>query len=324
MDRRRFVLNAGITLLFSPVVCAQQPQKLRRIGILSAGGGNPRSAPFYVAFEQRLRELGWIDGQNLTIDFAAVETREQLAEAAARFVGRRVDAILAVGPEVGVKAASEATQSIPIIMVALNYDPLERGYVTSLARPGRNITGVFFRNPEVGAKQLELLRAAVPSATRVGVLWTKFSADQIPPIEAGASRLQLQVEKVELASPYDIDAMFATMKARRVDAMLAVGDPVIYRERARIAEGAMRQRLPTIGGLWLVEVGGLLGFGPDLNAALRRGAEYVDRILRGAAPAELPIDQPTKFALVINLKTAKALGVPIPQALLLRADEVIQ
>ena len=323
MQRRRLILGTGFTLCFPYLLRAQQTDKVSRIGIIS-GGNNPRSARFYAAFEERLRELGWIEGKNLSIDFGAGATQAQLAEVAKRFVDRRVDVILAAGPEAGIKAASEATQTIPIVIVALNYDPVDKGYVTSLARPGRNITGVFYRNAEVGAKQVELLRAAIPSAARIGVLWTKYSADQIPPIEGAASRLRVQLEKVELSSAHDIDQAFATLKARRVDAVLAVGDPVLYDSRVKIAEAALKRSLPLAGGLPLVEAGGLLGFGPDLNTALRRAAEYVDKILRGSAPGVMPIDQPTKFGLTINLKTAKAIGLTIPQSLLLRADEVIQ
>ncbi len=323
-DRRAFISTVVVGLFAAPLaVEAQQADKVYRIAILG-GGGNPRSAPFFVAFEERLRELGWIDGKNLAIEFVAAETGEQLAAIAARLVARNVDLIVAVGPEAALKAASEATHSIPIVTVALNYDPVEKGYVASLARPGRNITGIFFRNGEVGAKQLELLHAAIPSVTRVGVLWSKFSADQIPPIEAAAARLRVHLERVEITSRYDIDQTFATLKARRVDAVLAVGDPIVYRDRVRIADAALQRRLPTVGGLPYAEVGMLIGFGPDLNAALRSGAEYVNKILRGEKPSELPIDQPTKFGLVINLKTANALGITIPQSLVLRADEVIQ
>jgi putative ABC transport system substrate-binding protein len=310
-------------VLCVPVARAQRAERIYRIGIIS-GGNNPRSAPFYAAFEQRLRELGWIDGKSLTIDFAIGESSQKASEVAARLVARGADVILAVGPELGAKAASEATGTIPIVIVALNYDPVEKGYVASLARPGRNITGVFFRNPEVGAKQLELLREAIPRATRVGVLWTRFSAAQVPPLEAAASRLHVPLEKFELASAADIVPAFVMLKARHVDAVLALGDPVLYRERARIAEVGLQHRLPIVGGLGYVDAGILMGFGPDLNAALKSAAEYVDKILHGAKPAELPIDQPAKFGLAINLRAAKTLGLAIPQSLLLRADEVIQ
>ena len=322
MDRRAFVVVATLNLLVAGAGWAQEPAKRYRLGIISAG--NPRSTAFYLAFEARLRELGWIDGKNLTVDFEAGASPEQLSVIATRMVQHRVDVILTVGPESTLKAASEATRTIPIVNVALNYDPVEKGYVTSLARPGRNITGIFFRNLEVGPKQLEFLRQAIPGANRVGVLWTESSADQIPPLDAEASRLRLRLEKVKLAPPYDLEGTFASLKAQRVDAVLAVGDPVVYRERVRIAKAGLGRGLAVVGGHWGAEAGFLMGFGPDLNATLRIGAEYVDRMLRGAKAAEMPIEQPAKFELMINLKTAKALGLTIPQPLLLRADDVIQ
>ena len=302
---------------------AQEPAKQYHIGIISSGG-NPRSATFYVAFEDRLRELGWVDGKNLAIHFESGDSPSQLSTIASRMVQRRVDAIVVVGPEAALKAASAATRIIPIVSIALNYDPVGKGYVTSLARSGRNITGVFFQNPEIGPKQLEFLLLAMPRANRVGVLWTGFSADQIPPLDAAASRLRIRLEKVNLASPYDIEGTIAALKAKRVDALLAVGDPVVYRERANIAKLALEQGLATVGGLSYVDVGFMMGFGPDLNGALKSGAEYVDKVLRGAKAEELPIEQPTKFELMVNLKTATALGITIPQSLLLRADRVIR
>jgi len=322
VKRRVFVIVATLNLLVAGASRAQEPAKHYRLGIISAG--NPRSMAFYVAFEARLRELGWIDGKNLTVDFETGASPEQLSAIATRMVQHRVDVIVTVGPESTLKAASDATRAIPIVNVALNYDPVEKGYVTSLARPGRNITGVFFRNLEVGPKQLEFLREAIPRANRVGVLWTGSSADQIPPLDAEASRLRVRLEKVKLDLPYDIEGTFTSLKARGVDAVLAVGDPVVYRERVRIAKAGLERGLAVVGGLWGAEVGFLIGFGPDLNAALRSGAGYVDRMLRGAKAAEMPIEQPTKFELMINLKTAKALGLTIPQSLLLRADDVIQ
>ena len=217
------------------------------------------------------------------------------------------------------KAASEATRAIPIVTVALNYDPVEKGYVTSLARPGH-----FLPYPEVGAKQLEFLRQAIPSANRVGVLWTEFSADQIPALDAEASRLRLPIEKFKLTPPYDIERTFAAMKVQRVDAVLAVGDPVVYRERARVARSALERGLPVVGGSFGIDVGFLISFGPNLNAALRSSAVFVAKVLKGTKPADLPVEQPSKFELVINLKTAKTLGLTIPQSVLVRADEVIQ
>ncbi len=323
MERRTFVIVATLNLLGTGASWAQESAKNSRVGIIT-GGGNPRSAAFFVAFEERLRELGWVDGKNLSVDFETGESPAQLSAIATRMVQQRADVIVAVGPELSLKAASEATHAIPIVSIALNYDPVAKGYVSSLARPGRNITGIFVRNPEVGPKQLELLRQAVPRANRVGVLWTDFSVDQIAPLDAVASRLGVRLEKVKLAPPYDIEAAFASMKAQRVDAVLAVGDPVTYRARVRIAKAGLERGVPVVGGLPYVEAGALIGFGADLNAALRSGAEYVDKILRGAKAADMPIEQPTKFRLIVNLKTARALGITIPQSLLLRADDVIQ
>ena len=323
MNRRRFVVGAVLGLSLRDAARAQTPERVYRLGIIAAGA-NERSAPFIVAFEQRLRELGWVEGKNLAVDFEAGESREQAEAIVARFLRSRVDVILVPGPELGLSAASSATRTIPIVIAALNYDPVQKGYVKSLAQPGRNITGIHYRNPEVGAKQVELLHSVLPSASHIGLLWTRYSVDQVPPIETAASRLSLQVDKVELASNSDIPAAVAKLKARHADAAIALGDPVIYGNRARIAETALDQRLPLFGQLSLVEAGGLLGFGPDLNGALRRAAEYTDRILRGAAPETMPIEQTAKFALLINLKTAKVLGVTVPQSVLLRADEVIQ
>ena len=323
MDRRAFLTVAAGNMLATQVLWAQAPERRYRLGII-ATGNNTRSAAFYAAFEARMRELGWIDGKNLTVDFEEGESAGQLSGIATRLVRRGADVLLAAGPEGGIKAASQATSTVPIVIVALNYDPVQKGYVTSLSRPGRNITGVSFRNPEVGPKQLELLQQALPRASRVGLLWSAFSSDQVPPVDAEAARLHLQLEKFELTSHDDIDKSFVTLKTRRVDAVLALGDPIVYRERAKIAKLGLERSLPVAGALSGPPVGYLLGFGPDLNAALRSAAAYVDRILRGAKPAEMPIEQPTKFELIINLKTAKALGITIPQSLLLRADDVIQ
>jgi ABC-type uncharacterized transport system substrate-binding protein len=322
-NRRRFVVGAVLVLSLRGAARAQTAEKVYRLGIIAAGA-NERATPFIAAFEQRLRELGWVDGKNLAVDFRAGESREQAEAIVARFVRSPVDVILVPGPELGLSVASGATRTIPIVIAALNYDPVQKGYVKSLARPGRNITGIHYRNPEVGAKQVELLQAVLPSATRVGLLWTRYSVDQVPPVETAASRLSLRLDKIELASKSEIPAAFAALKARRADAAIALGDPIVYGNRARVAEAALEQGLPLFGQLSLAEAGGLLGFGPDLIAALRRAAEYVDRILRGVAPETMPIEQTAKFALLVNLKTAKVLGVTVPQSVLLRADDVIQ
>jgi len=279
MKRRAFVAAATLHLLLVRTIRAQESKSPFRLGMISSG--NPRSAAFYAAFEEKLRELGWIDGKNLTVDFEVGETPEQLAAIATRLVQRNVGAILAVGPEGVLKAASEATHTIPIVAVALNYDPVEKGYVSSLARPGRNITGVFFRNSEVGAKQLEVLKQAIPNANRVGVLWTAFSADQIASLDAAASQLNIRLEKIKLVPPYDIERAFSGMTTQRVNAVLAVGDPVVYRERARIARSALERSMPVVGGFFGADVGFLISFGPSLEIALRSGAVFVDKVPEG-------------------------------------------
>jgi putative ABC transport system substrate-binding protein len=285
---------------------------------------NPRTAPQFVAFEQRLRELGWTDGRNVTVDFRRPERTDELPAAAAELVRTGASVIVAAGPEPPLKAARQATTTVPIVMTAINYDPVERGYIASLARPGGNITGVFFRQLELGAKQLELLREALPRATHLAVLWDpQFSADQLPSIEAAARILKVGLQKIDVPPRYDLDAAFVKIKAARVTGVLVASSPVFFRERKRIAELALKHRLPSMGG-GVDELGILLGYSPNLNALYRRAAEYVDKLLRGASPADLPVEQPSTVDLTINLKTARALGLTLPQVLLQRADRIIE
>lgn len=207
-------------------------------------------------------------------------------------------------------------------MVALNYDPVAKGYVAGLARPGGNVTGVFARTPEIGPKQLELLREALPKVTRVALLWEALAADQVEPVESAARTLGIQLQAIEVRSPYDLEVAFKS--ARGAGAMLVVGSPVLFARRTRIAELALLHKLPTGGGSSLAEAGGLLGYGDRLETLFRRAAEYVDRILKGTKPQDLPVEQPTTFELLVNLKTARALGLVLPQSILVRADRTIQ
>jgi len=323
MDRRVFLGTLAGGLLTAPLAVAQQPGKVYRIGVVAAGV-NPRSASFFQAFEQRLRELGWVDGKNLVIDFQTPKGSRDLSEIAASFVRQNVDVILAGGPEANLKAARQATSTIPIVMVALNYDPVGKGHVTSLARPGGNVTGVFSLAPEQGAKQLELLKEVLPKVALVGVLWDAFAADQMPILEASAPKLNVQLEKVEVRPQYDLERAFLTLRQRRVGAVLVIGSPTFFRDQAKIAELAIRHHLPAGGSVTFVASGLLLGYGVPASVPYRLAADYVDKIIKGAKPGDLPIEQPTKFELVINLKTAKALGLTIPPSLLQRADQVIE
>jgi putative ABC transport system substrate-binding protein len=232
--------------------------------------------------------------------------------------------IIAGGPEASLKAARQATNTIPIVMVALNYDPVAKGHVTSLGHPGGNVTGVLSLALEQGAKQLELLKEVLPKVTRVGVLWDVFAADQMPILEASAPKLNVQLEKVEVRPQYDLERPFLTLAQRRVGAVLVVGSPTFFRDQAKIGALAIRHHLPAGGSVSYVAGGLLLGYGVPAGVPYAHAADYVDRILKGAKPGDLPIEQPTKFEVVINLKTAKALGLTIPPSLLKRADQVIE
>jgi putative ABC transport system substrate-binding protein len=304
---------------------AQPAGKVYRIGVF-ASGANPRSAPFYQAFEQRLRDLGWAEGKNLVIEFQMPKGPRDLdfATVAADLVRRNVDVILAGGPEASLRAARQATSAIPIVMVALNYNPVAKGYVASLAHPGGNVTGVFSQAPEQAAKQLELLREALPNVTVVGVLSEAFARDQVAALARTASQLHLQLVRLEVPPPYDYERAFLALKRRPVGAVLIVGSPIFFRDRARIAEIALRHRIPAGGFATGAEAGLLLGFGVNPSVPYRLAADYVDRLLRGARPADLPIEQPTQYELAVNLKTFKALGLTIPPSVLARADRVIE
>jgi len=323
MDRRTFLWLAGGLLATPLAAAAQQAGNVYRIGVVAAGV-NPRSASFFQAFEQRLRDLGWVDGTNLAIDYQTPKGSRDISAIADDLVRQHVDVILAGGPEASLKAARRATSTIPIVLVALNYDPVEKGHVASLARPGGNVTGVFSLAPEQGAKQLELLKEVLPGITLVGVLWDAFATDQLPIIDASAPKLNVRLEKVEVRPQYNLEHAFLTLKQRRVGAVLVVGSPIFFRDQAKIAELAIRHRLPAGGFVSGVAGGLLFGYGVPTSVPYRHAADYVDKILRGAKPGDLPVEQPTKFELVINLKTAKALGLTIPPSLLQRADQVIE
>lgn len=322
MNRRAFLGGFAGGLLATPRVTGAQPaDRVYRLGIIAI---NPRSAPFIQAFEQRLRALGWADGKNLAIVFRSPRRPQDAPAMAVDLVRQNVDVIVAGGPEPNLNAATAATRTIPIVMVALNYDPVAKGYVASVARPGGNVTGVWSLSQEQGPKQLELLTEMLPKVTRVGVLWEAFSRDQLPLIDAAAPRLNVQIEKLEVLPPYDFEQAFVTFKQRRVGAVLAVGSPIFFRERAALGKVALAHRVPTGGPLSYVDGGFLLGFGVAPSVPYQRAADYVDRILRGARPADLPIEQPTKYELVINLRTANTLGLTIPPSILLRADRVVE
>ncbi len=321
------VLLALTLVLLAPLLAseAQQAGKTFRIALFSTG--QQRSAPFLVAFEQRLRELGYVEGQNVTIDFRTAEGKaERFPAIMAEFVSLKPDLIVAGGPEPVLQALRKATTSIPVVFVAIEFDPVARGHVTSLARPGGNVTGVTLRQTELAAKRVELLKDALPGATRVAVFWDSFSADQFKVTESAIRSLGLQPQSIEFRQPpYDLAGAFKLAERGRVEAVLCVASPVLWRERATIGELAARHRVPVVAAFEEeAQAGALLTYGTGLSDMYRHAATHADKVLKGAKPADLPIEQPTRFTLVVNLKTAKALGLTIPQSVLVRADQLIQ
>ena len=325
MMRREFIALLGGAAAWPVAARAQQPGKLRTIGFL---GQSTRSAAseWVAAFVQRLRELGWMEGRTITIEYRWSEGREErFAEIAAELVRLKVDVILTSGtPEV--LAAKQATSVIPIVFATAG-DPVGNGLIASLARPGGNVTGMSLQSNDTAGKRLELLREVVPSLRRLAILanvGNPFSVLELGEAQAAARTLGLEVDTLEIRRPEDIAPAFEALKGR-AQALYVCADGLVNANRIRINTLALSVRLPTIHGYRdYVEAGGLMSYGANLPDLFRRSADYVDKILRGAKPADIPVEQPTKFDLVINLTTAKALGLDVPSSLLARADEVIE
>jgi putative ABC transport system substrate-binding protein len=328
MNRRTFLAGTGAVLLAAPLAAEAQPvRKLPRVGLLSPGSSSdPLVQPYLDVFRRGLRDLGYVEGQSIIIEYRWAEGQyERLPDLATELIRLKVDVIVAVA--VAVRAAKQATQTIPIVMASAD-DPVATGLVASLARPGGNITGLSIIAHDLVGKQLQLLRDVVPNVSPVAVLWNPANRSHGPQLreaETAAQALGVQLYPLEAQGPGEIDRAFATMTRERVGALLVLLDSMRLFQRERIADLAAKNRLPALYGLrWHVEAGGLMSYGANQLVQTRRVASYVDKILKGAKPGDLPIEQPTKFELVINLKTAKALGLTILPALLGRADEVIQ
>jgi putative ABC transport system substrate-binding protein len=321
-------LLVAVAVVASALAADAQPAGMvHRMGYLASS--SPATArPLLEAFRQGLGELGWVEGQNLVIEYRFAEGQhDRLPELAAELVRLKVD-VIAAGPTPPALAARNATRTIPIVMTAVG-DPVRLGLVASLARPGGNVTGVSFDvGLEVFAKGLELLREASPGLRRVAILSNPANPAQgvaIRDVTAAARSLGLQLQVVEARGPEAFDGVFAVMAKDRVGALLVLTDSLFLLHRVRLAGLATQHRLPSMYAIReSVEAGGLMSYGPSLVAAFRGAAVFIDKILRGAKPGDLPVEQPTKFELVINLKTAKALGLTIPPALLQRADQVIE
>jgi putative ABC transport system substrate-binding protein len=323
-----FVVTLTLSLLVAPRTAeAQQPTKVYQIGRLSPGSPTEPD-PHLEVFRQGLRELGYVEGQSLIIEYRYAEGGDdRLADLAAELVRLQVDVIVTWG-SVAIRAAQHATRTIPIVMAGTN-DPVAQGLVASLARPGGNTTGFSNLTMELPGKRLELLKEAVPHIARIAVLVNPdilLAKSLLNNLTVAARELRLHLQVVELRRAEELDAAFAAMPQEGADALIVGSDPVrMYSLRGRIADLAAKSRLPAMYD-WreYVAAGGLMSYGPSLPDIHRRTATYVDKILKGAKPADLPVEQPVKFDLVINLKTAKALGLTIPPTLLFQADEVIK
>src|SRR6266849_6163022 len=327
--RLAFTITLLLGGLFSPSAAgAQQAAKVARIGFLALNlAPNPHLPE---AFRQGLRDLGYVEGGNVEIEYRDAEGRpERLPALAAELVALKVDVILA-GSTPQALAAKQATRTLPIVFASAP-DPVASGLVTSLARPGGNVTGLSNIAPELVGKRLELLKQAVPGVSRVAVLWQPGGSgehtekDMLKEVEVAGRALGVRLQFVEARGPADFDRAFSDMTRAHASALTSLGGSMFFNERRRLVDLAAKNRLPAVyPQREFVDAGGLMAYGPNFADLFRRAATYIDKILKGTKPADLPVEQPTKFELVINLKTAKALGLTIPQSVLLRADQVIE
>jgi putative ABC transport system substrate-binding protein len=320
------ILVVVVQLAFGVIAEAQQPKKIPRIGFLTATSASSQ-APRLEAFRQGLKDLGYFEGKNITIQYRFAEEKlDRVANLAAQLVHLKVD-IIVTGGGTSTRAVKEATVTIPIVM-GFDNDPVGSGFVASLARPGGNITGLSTLSPEISGKQLELLKEIVPKLSRVAVFGSSIApgnAQALKEIEVAADAFGVKLQHLEVRDPKDIETAFRAASKGRADAVLVLPSPITLSQRRQIVDLAANSRLPAI--YWateFVEAGGLMTYSVSFTDLFRRAATYVDKILKGAKPADLPIEQPKKFEFIINLKAAKQIGLTIPPNVLARADKVIK
>ena len=319
------LLAFGVTLaIYGAVALAQQPARIPRIGILVAASASFYSA-LVEAFRQRLRELGYVEGKNIVIEYRYTEGKlERLPDFAAELVSLKVDVIVTTGP--GILAAKKASATMPIVFAAAG-DPVGSGLVSSLARPGGNITGLSLMAPDLDGKRLELLKEAFPKVARVAFLWVPGSTGNLPltEMEAAAKALRLKLQSLEVRSLDDFDSAFARAKREDAQALITYPHPLIGAQQRQVLDFAAKNRLPAMyQSSEYVEAGGLMSYGPNRADLFRRAADFVDKILKGTKPADIPVEQPTKFEFIVNLKAAKQIGLTVPSNVLVQADKVIR
>jgi putative tryptophan/tyrosine transport system substrate-binding protein len=331
VKRREFIAELSAAAVWPLAAWAQQPKKVPRIGFLATGSlQRPETLSNINAFRQGLREVGYVEGENIRVEYRGADSRiERFADQASELIQLKVEIIVASNTPAAL-AAQQATRTIPIVVPIMG-DPVGDKLVASLARPSGNITGLTFLGPELLPKRLALLKEALPATSRVAALWHPGSfgestiSDMMKESQAAAQTLRVQLRFVAVREPDELERAFSAINEERADAVLVFPSPMLFAERRRIVELAAKHRVPSMAmGREFAELGGLMTYGASIPSLFRRSATYVDRILRGAKPADLPVEQPTKFELVINIKAANALGITMPQSLLTSADEVIE
>jgi putative ABC transport system substrate-binding protein len=324
--RREFIALVGGVAAW-PIAARGQMDRIARVGILASRLDNPITAQGYQVLVAELHKLGFTEGKNLAIDHRRIDEEPAKAFAGANeLAAEKAEVLVVSSAEIGLQAAMAVRPILPIVLMAQNFDPIARGYVTSLSRPGGNVTGVVYQSPELASKQLELLAEAFPERKRIAALWDHDSADQFASAEAAARSMGLTLVPNKLENPpYDWDAAFRSLVKADPQMLIVLSSAPFAPHRAVITELANRYRLPSMFTFkYYVEAGGLMSYGVDTNPVWQRAASYVAKILRGARPADLPVEQVTNFEMALNLKTAKGLGLALPTSILLRADEVIE
>ena len=323
MKRREFVTLLGGAVAAWPIASRAQQPAFLRVGTANV---QQRSAPQWVAFVRRMQELGYSEGKNFRYDHVQVGNHRTWETAYREVIAGNPDIVIAAGPELSLRAALAVSNRLPVVMIAVDYDPIARGYVENLARPNGNVSGVYFQRIELAGKQLQIVKDAFPGLTTVTVFWDQLAADYWAALQAQASQLGVRLVGVEFRErPYDYERAVIDVLPDNRRFLLANASPFFFLDRARLVEFAIRHHIALIvGSRESVVAGALMSYGPDITGMFELAADYVHRIAKGDRPADLPIQQPTKFELVVNRKTAKALGLTIPESFLLRADEVIQ